>query len=523
MKFHLILCFLFLVSFQCVSCADTYLSPDSVQEAYNSADAVFIGEIEDIQVARRRFFVFPAEYTLMLSVKKAWKGVSKENVVIRTGGHRGDCGSAFKKGESWLVFVYDKIIHIKQLAKASDELEYLDAIYLKLPKPSGPYAIGTKNLYFVDANRPESFTPDPDDYREVAIRIWYPAIMPKQGKPVGLIENVPELASIYSSYLPLPATVLDSLSSVETHSYRGADILESLEPFPVLLFSHAYWAGMTQNTVLMEELASHGYIAVSIGHAYETSHFVREDGSIRAFDPRNEEFRLRGLERNNSLDIQRTIGETEDRRKLETLLRELSKLRPKTVESLHIWADDISFIIDKLDEMNHGSGFFGGKLDTARIGVLGHSFGGAASAQACLADKRCKAGINIDGLQLGELIYKNLTKPFMFVHHDNVEAMNRTPNRFFFEGVENTAYLLLIEGTRHLNFSDISIPGYASMFSLPPEALGRINGRRCLDIQNRYVLAFFDKHLKGMDSGLLNGPTAEYPEVEIWIRKQEGN
>ena len=103
MKFHLILCFLFLVSFQCVSCADTYLSPDWVQEAYNSADAVFIGEIEDIQVARRRFFVFPAEYTLMLSVKKAWKGVSKENVVIRTGGHRGDCGSAFKKGESWLA------------------------------------------------------------------------------------------------------------------------------------------------------------------------------------------------------------------------------------------------------------------------------------------------------------------------------------------------------------------------------------------------------------------------------------
>ena len=100
-------------------------------------------------------------------------------------------------------------------------------IYLKLPKPSGPYAVGTKNLYFVDASRPESFTSDPDDHREVAIRLWYPAIMPKDGKPVGLIENTPELASIYSSYSPLPATVFDSLSSIETHSYRGADILEA--------------------------------------------------------------------------------------------------------------------------------------------------------------------------------------------------------------------------------------------------------------------------------------------------------
>lgn len=523
MKLYLVLCFLFLVPFQYVSCADTYLSRDSVQEAYNSADAVFIGEIEDIQVTRRRFLVFPAEYTLMLSVEKAWKGVNEETVVIRTDSHRGDCGSAFKKGESWLVFVYDETIHIRQLAKASDELEYLNTIYLKMPKPSGPYAIGTKNLYFVDTNRPESFTPDPDDHREVAVRIWYPAITPKEGKPVGLIENAPELGSIYSSYSPLPPTALDPLSSVETHSYRGADILESPELFPVLLFSHAYWAGMTQSTVLMEELASHGYIVVSIGHAYETSHFPEEDGSIKAFDPRNEEFRLRGLERNNALDIQRRISNTEDRQELETLLRELFKLRPKTIESLHIWADDISFVIDKLEEMNRGSGFFGGKLDTTRIGVLGHSFGGAASAQVCLTDKRCKAGINIDGLQLGELIYKNLTRPFMFVHHDNLEAKNRTPNRFFFERVDNTAYLLLIKGTRHLNFSDISIPGYASIFRVPPEALGRINGRRCLDIQNRYVLAFFDKHLKEMDSGLLNGPTVEYPEVEIWIREQERN
>ena len=523
MKLYLVLCFLFLISFQYVSCANTYLSSDSVQEAYNFADAVFIGEIEDIQVAGRRFLVFPAEYTLTLSVKRAWKGVNEETVVIRTGSHRGDCGSAFKKGEPWLVFVYNERIHIKQLTKASNELEYLNTIYLKLPKPSGPYAIGTKNLYFIDVSRPESFTSDPDDHREVAVRVWYPAIMPKQGKPVDLIENAPELASIYSSYSPLPATAFDSLSSTETHSYRGADILESPEPFPVLLFSHAYWAGMTQSTVLMQELASHGYIVVSIGHAYETSHFLKEDGSIKAFDPRNEEFRLRGLERKNTLDIQRRISQTEDRQELETLLRELSRLRPKTVESLDIWADDISFVIDKLDEMNHGSGFFGGKLDTARIGVFGHSFGGAASAQACLTDRRCKAGINIDGLQLGDLIYKNLTRPFMFVHHDNVEAKNRTPNRFFFERVDNTAYLLLIKGTRHLNFSDISIPGYASILGLPPEALGRINGRRCLDIQNRCVLAFFDKHLKEMDSGLLNSPMPEYPEVEIWIREQERN
>ena len=48
--------------------------------------------------------------------------------------------------------------------------------------------------------------------------------------------------------------------------------------------------------------------------------------------------------------------------------------------------------------------------------------------------------------------------------------------------------------------------------------LGSIDGKRCLRIQNDYVRAFFDKHLKGRDNGLLDGPSADYPEVTIWVR-----
>lgn len=510
--------FLF-VSLQCAFCSDTYGSRDSVKEYYNSADAVLIGKIEDMRVAKRRLFFFPTEYTLTLSVKKAWKGASQRTFVIRTASSRAHCGSAFRKGESYLILAGENRILIKHLAKAGEEFEYLNSIYLTLPKPSGPYVIGTKDFYFVDRARPESFTPDPDDHREVAVRIWYPAVAPKDGRPVNLVENAQELGRIYASYSPLPPTVFDPLRSVRTHSYRDANILKNSGPFPLLLFSHAYWAGMTQSTVLMEGLASHGYVVASVGHAHETSHFLKPDGSIKAFDPTNAEFRLRGVERKNTIDIQRKIIQTQNPGELVALLHEHSKKRPKTVESLHIWADDISFVINKLKELNRGSGFFSGRLDTTRIGVLGHSFGGVASAQVCLTDSRCKAGINIDGLQLGDLLQKDLTKPFMFIHHDNVGAKNKTPNRYFFDRAKNTAYLLLVRESRHLNFSDVSIPGYASVFQLPPDALGEIDGRRCLKIQNGYCLAFFDKHLKGVNSDLLSGPSDEYPEVKIWIRE----
>ena len=42
--------------------------------------------------------------------------------------------------------------------------------------------------------------------------------------------------------------------------------------YPVLIFSHGYEIGFfAQNTVQMEELASHGYVVFSVGHAYESS------------------------------------------------------------------------------------------------------------------------------------------------------------------------------------------------------------------------------------------------------------
>jgi hypothetical protein len=40
----------------------------------------------------------------------------------------------------------------------------------------------------------------------------------------------------------------------------------------------------------------------------------------------------------------------------------------------------------------------------------------------------------------------------------------------------------------------------------------------CLKIQNNYIRGFLDKHIKGKNSELLNGPSPEYLEVEIKIK-----
>jgi predicted dienelactone hydrolase len=153
--------------------------------------------------------------------------------------------------------------------------------HLRLPAPSGPYAVGTTRHYFVDASRPETFTPDPDDHREISLRIWYPASRPLSGEAVSYSENAREVGRALTRSTPAPSFLFDHLALVRAHSYRDAGVPEHPDGLPIVLFNHAYWAGMTQSTALMEDLASHGYVIVSIGHAHVDDH-VHDHGGYWA-------------------------------------------------------------------------------------------------------------------------------------------------------------------------------------------------------------------------------------------------
>lgn len=46
-----------------------------------------------------------------------------------------------------------------------------------------------------------------------------------------------------------------------------------------------------------------------------------------------------------------------------------------------------------------------------------------------------------------------------------------------------------------------------------PGVASRTPGPRIAEILNRYSLAFFDEHLRGIPSPLLDGPVEGFPEV----------
>jgi predicted dienelactone hydrolase len=390
----------------------------------------------------------------------------------------------------------------------------------ELPEPTGPYRVGTVWLSFVDPARPETFTAEPEDRREIFVRLWYPAGAGGAGQACRYAEP-----GVMTPDPGLPPALRDAmakldkrLSSIKTRSLRDVPVAAGGR-FPVVLYSHGYWAGMNQSTVLMEELASRGYVAASIGHPFETNSVTRPDGRLIRFDPRNPEFMLRGRERQAGLPLERAIVGTTDPDRIDGLFRELGRTRPKMLESLTIWAADIRFAIDRLEEMDRSDGRFRGRLDLGGVGVLGHSFGGAASGQAALEDGRIAAGINMDGLQMGDMVDRAVEVPFLFLHHDNRPDPNPAPNINLFRRAKGPAYLLVIKGSGHYNFSDLSLPLLSEGVPLPEGALGPIEGRRAVEILNRVVVAFFDAYLrKGDPAGFIEA-LAHTPEIEVFPKQ----
>ena len=49
--------------------------------------------------------------------------------------------------------------------------------------------------------------------------------------------------------------------------------------YPVLVFNHGFGSFQKQSTSLLEELASHGYVVLSVGHAAESLVVQRSDGT----------------------------------------------------------------------------------------------------------------------------------------------------------------------------------------------------------------------------------------------------
>ena len=349
---------------------------------------------------------------------------------------------------------------------------------LTLPPPTGPHRVGVVDLHIVDRTRPDPAA-GPGRFRELMISVWYPA------RETGRFPLVPWMpAATIQPYLTDLGFDPSVLPSPLTAGHDGAPVLRPGRRLPVLLYSHGAHSHRADNTVVAQELASHGFAVVTISHTYDT-YVVFPDG--RVLTP----------------DHGRPMGPP-------------------------AFAADARSVLDAVAELAAGRNpdadgkplprGLAGALDLERIGMFGWSKGGTATAYTMLGDARVRAGLSFDG-PMAPVITTDLDRPFMMMTAVFTRAADPDVAGFW-SHLKGWHLNVQPDGAEHSCYSDAEslVTQVAKIVGLSQEEvqgyIGTLDPAEGVHLQQAYPLAFFEQQLKGRRSRLLEGPSPSFPDVK---------
>jgi hypothetical protein len=383
-----------------------------------------------------------------------------------------------------------------------------------LPEPTGSYQVGLTRLNFIDEDRVDLFAQAKGSHRDIPLIVWYPVDDPGETHPANLLK-LQDLANLkhYFLYKIIP----NRIGNIITNSYENAPVSSKNSKFPVLIFNHGFSGYMEQNTILMEHLASFGYIVASVGHPYDGVASYPDGRSIPVDleSIRNLSKEARQNQKIFNHNIKQLasgdLSPEQIRRFTESYLT-ASKAMNNKVE---MWIDDIRFIADVLEKINEGviPSKFTHKLELEKgIGVFGQSYGGAAAVLSCCLDERLTCAISMDGAMYGGISEKyKYRRPTMYMDSDMLPGRSR----YFYNINDNDTYHIVIKDSKHLDYSDCTYILKNWLLKLI-QFVGKIDGSLMIQITNDYVRSFFDKYIKQIDVRLFE----QNPYSEVILEKR---
>ncbi|MFC7533200.1 alpha/beta hydrolase family protein [Actinoplanes sp. GCM10030250] len=332
---------------------------------------------------------------------------------------------------------------------------------LTMPAPTGPHLVGTVSLHLADRNTMAS--------------VWYPAAPGARRHPRALWMPAAPMRGLLGDNGFDPDVATGPLTS----GREGAPALPGRHP--VILFSHGAAGHRSEATVVVQELASHGFIVATVDHPHD-AYVEFPDGRLAVPD-----------------DVSTT---------------------PWT------HAYDILFVLDRLEKIAAGRNpgrlplpaGLGAALDMRHVGVFGFSKGGTAAALVMNEDSRVRAGLSFDGLMESGPRPTALDRPFMLMTADFNRADAPAVEEFW-QLLRGWRLDVRAKGGLHGAYCDHEwvIPQLVRLMGSGDEEIeswiGTLDPVRATRIQQAYPLAFFDRHLRGARSRLLDGPSRAFPEV----------
>ena len=303
-----------------------------------------------------------------------------------------------------------------------------------------------------------------------------------------------------------------SFREVPVHFFYPEDANEiKSNSLPLVIFSHGAFGYYQSNMSSYQELASNGYVVIALDHPHHSFFAKDSSGKTVLVD----------------MDfIQSAINIENDVYDTETTFDIMSK-------AMKLRLDDMNFVIDTVksavDTEPDTSWVFSSDkdrsdvstalslIDIKKIGLFGHSMGGAT---AVTAGKRSdvSAAIDLDGTMFGEELgiedgevicnREPYTTPILDVrnqtHHESCEEAYRLQKDYINNVIIDNAadgYTTYFKGSGHMNFTDLPL---ISPFIAKNLGVGDVDSEVCIDQVNALVLGFFDHYLKGTGTFSVN-------------------
>ena len=397
------------------------------------------------------------------------------------------------KGSACLVLVALAVLPLAVIAPT-----------IEFPGLTGPYPVGVRSGSVTDPERGNAWNTMDGPPRIVALRIWYPAAQDTRGRQTQRLTDQEKHAARAINLRGINPIKLFRESLARSHTNSAWDVPVAAGTFPLLVFSHGYLGSMAENSALMEQVASHGYIVASVAHPGESSNLVDGDGELIPIFPEAEEV----LEEMAQSDIWNAFNRSYAERLNWTLDFTVKSRGVK--DRFPLWVDDFIAVSDALESGNVPLALQDvlDAADTQTLGYFGMSAGAAAAPLACHVDERCGGSVALDVLAgLAPLMNTSTRTPVMVF--DSTVPSRMGGQDLFYEpylshGRDPDVHRIEFLNTGHLDFSDTGLAftrlGKILMPRLLP-LIGGVDAQKALRTQALLTVHFFDVYLKDADSG----------------------